>query len=203
VREAIAVLGGAYLMGSVPFGWLFFRLLHGADIRSVGSGNIGATNLVRASGWGLGLLTLLLDASKGAGAVFLAQLLTGSPFWAAAAALAAVMGHCFPVWLGFRGGKGVATGCGAFSVIHPAAMLVAMGVFALALGASRKVAAGSILASASFPVAAAALGAPPAAALWSGAACLVIVARHRENIQRLLTGEERSLFGSGSGREDR
>ena len=203
MKDALSVLAAAFLLGSVPFGWILFRLRHGADVRTVGSGNIGATNLVRSSGWGIGLLTLILDAAKGAAAVVLALRLTGSPSWGAAAGMAAVAGHCFTPWLGFRGGKGVATGCGAFAVIHPAGMLIALGLFALVLAATRKVAAGSIIASAGFPVAAASLGAPATVALWSGGACLLIVARHRENIRRLLRGEEGSLFGSGHHGEER
>lgn len=190
-----AVALTAYLLGGIPFGYLFYRMSHGRDIRGVGSGNTGATNITRAAGWKLGLLTLILDAAKGAVAVEVGLALTGSMTWGSAAGMAAVAGHCFPVWLRFRGGKGVATGCGAFFMIHPVGMLLALGVFALTLAATRMVAAGSLVASVSFPVAASILGAGPAVALLSAGACLLIVVRHHENVGRMLRGEEGRMFG--------
>lgn len=182
----------AWLLGGIPFGYLFFRVLHGRDVREIGSGNIGATNVARSAGWRLGLVTLLLDAGKGAASVALGLGLGGSPAWGAAAGTAAVVGHCFPVALRFRGGKGVATGCGAFMVLSPVAMLVSLAVFVLVLGLTRVVAAGSVLAAISFPVAAAALGAGRPTTLWAAGSCLLIVARHHENLRRMVAGPGRA-----------
>lgn len=197
MTAGLVTIAGAYLLGGVPFGYLLFRLLRGGDIREVGSGNIGATNILRSAGWAPGVVTLLLDAGKGALAVWAGRAVTGSTSWAAAAGMAAVAGHCFPAALRFRGGKGVATGCGAFFVLQPAGMAIALGAFAATLALTRMVSAGSIVASMSFPVAAAALGEAPPTALWAGAACLLIIARHHENIRRILRGEEGRLRGGG------
>jgi glycerol-3-phosphate acyltransferase PlsY len=193
--QGLGAVVAAYLLGGIPFGYIFYRLRHGRDVRDVGSGNIGATNLARASGWPLGLLTLLLDAGKGAGAVYLGLTLTGSTPWGAAAGIFAVAGHCYPAWLSFRGGKGVATGCGAFLVLSPLGMGVALLSFAVTLGLTRMVAAGSVMASVTFPLAAAALGAGLPTILWSAGACLLITIRHHENLKRILSGREARMFG--------
>lgn len=191
----------AYLLGGVPFGFILYRLLRGGDIRGMGSGNIGATNVARSAGWPAGVMTLVLDAAKGAAAVALARALCREdPAWVAAAALSAVAGHCFPIFLKLRGGKGVATGCGAFALLHPAAMGVALAVFLLAVALTRIVSAGSILAAIAFPIAFAMMGAGAAPASLAGAAGLVIVARHHENIMRILSGAERRL-GRSNGKE--
>jgi len=192
----------AYLLGGVPFGFLLYWIARGGDVRSVGSGNIGATNVSRAGGWTLGLLTLVLDAGKGAAAVALAErLLPGEPGWGSAAALAAVAGHCFPIFLRLRGGKGVATGCGAFTILYPAAMGVALIVFALTVAVTRMVAAGSILAALAFPIACGCLGAGAAATSLASITGLMIIVRHHENIRRILRGTERRL-GAGRGISD-
>lgn len=195
----MAGIVAAYLIGAIPFGYIAFKSTRGKDIRSVGSGNIGATNVSRSAGWSLGGLTLLLDVLKGAAAVLLTWSLTGDRGdWAAAAALAAVAGHCFPVYLRFRGGKGVATGLGTFLLLDAPAMGIAVAGFALVLGASRMVALASITASLIFPLAAWALGGGVTTTLFAGLASLVIVLRHHENIRRILRGEEGRMWGPGS-----
>jgi glycerol-3-phosphate acyltransferase PlsY len=188
----------AYLLGGIPFGFLFYRMRGGRDIRSVGSGNIGATNVTRAAGLAIGILTLLLDAAKGSVGVLLGLAATGDRGWAAAAGMAAVVGHCFPPYLWFRGGKGVATGLGAFLLLDPFAMGFALVAFALGLGVARRVAVGSILASLTFPVAAWLRGGALDVALWSTVAGLLIIVRHHDNIRRILQGDERHDWGKGS-----
>lgn len=194
----------AYLLGSIPMGYLLVRLFRHKDIRSVGSGNIGATNVLRSGGKGLGAATFLLDVLKGCAAVWLGAAITpyltpvGPPrSIEALAALAAVLGHMFPVWLRFRGGKGVATGFGVFLVAAPLAALAAIALFAVVLLLSRYVSLASILGAASFPLFAWFLvhGDKPAfyIAVQSAVALLIIV-KHHENIRRLLAGNE-SRFG--------
>lgn len=189
----------SYLIGGIPFGMILYRAVHGGDIRGVGSGNIGATNVMRAGGRGIGIATLALDAAKGAAAVYLGLAATGEASWGAAAAMAAVLGHCFPVALGFRGGKGVATGAGAFLVLDPLAMGVALALFALTLGATRMVSAGSVAGALGFPLASALLGGATPMALWSAGSAAVILIRHRDNLERILHGTERRLGGSRAG----
>ncbi|HEV3468351.1 MAG TPA: glycerol-3-phosphate 1-O-acyltransferase PlsY [Pyrinomonadaceae bacterium] len=194
----------AYLLGSVPFGYLLVRLKGGGDVRETGSGGTGATNVTRRAGRAAGLLTLALDALKGVLAVVFARyLLTddfGVDWWVAAAALAAVVGHVFPVWLRFRGGKGVATGLGVFLSLAPLAVLCALPVFALVVWATRYVSLGSMTAAALLPLFVWLLGARGArggdarpllaAALVGGA---LIIFMHRANIARLLRGTENKL----------
>jgi glycerol-3-phosphate acyltransferase PlsY len=195
----------SYLLGSIPSGYLLIRLFRHEDIRSVGSGNIGATNVLRSGGKGLGAATFLCDMLKGALAVALGALLAihldpaASPRnMEALAALAAVLGHSFPVWLRFRGGKGVATGFGVFLVAAPWAALAAITVFALVLYFSRYVSLASILGAASFPFFAGMLveGERPFffIAVQFAVAFLIII-KHHQNIRRLLTGTE-SRFGA-------
>jgi glycerol-3-phosphate acyltransferase PlsY len=189
----------SYLLGSIPFGYLLIRLFRGEDIRHSGSGNIGATNVSRKSP-ALGGVTLLLDALKGAAAVVLAHYVLRRPPGGdllysvmSLAALFAVLGHMFPVWLRFRGGKGVATGLGAFALIAPKAALVAVGVFVAVVFIFRYVSLGSILAVASFPLFAYTMhgygNAPMALALMVSTS-LLIIGKHHENIRRLLAGTE-------------
>ena len=194
----------AYLLGSIPFGYLIVRAKEGADVRASGSGGTGATNVSRRAGKAAGILTLALDAAKGAAAVLLARwLLTdgfGFNWWSAAVALAVVAGHIFPVWLSFRGGKGVATGLGVFLSIAPLAVACAAAVFVAVVWATRYVSLGSILAVAAFPLFIWLLrghadddaNLPPvmAVALIGGA---LIIFMHRANISRLLRGTENRL----------
>jgi glycerol-3-phosphate acyltransferase PlsY len=188
----------SYLLGSIPFGYLLVRIFRGEDVRRAGSGNIGATNVARKSPI-LGVLTLILDAAKGYAAVQLA--LTFSHFgeydprlyrMMAASGLLAVVGHMFPVWLGFRGGKGVATALGSFLCFDFFAVAIAIIIFVVLVLVSRRISFGSIVAAALFPVIAWFVGPSPDAGviLLIAATAVLIIARHHQNIRRLLTGQE-------------
>jgi glycerol-3-phosphate acyltransferase PlsY len=201
----ILIAAAAYLLGSIPVGYLLVRVFRRQDIRTVGSGNIGATNVLRLGGKGLGAATFLLDVVKGALAVLLAALIAGPVLpmvpqrnVEALAALCAVLGHMFPVWLGFKGGKGVATGFGVFLVAAPWAALCAITVFAIVLGLTRYVSLASILGAASFPIFAwfTVQGERPAFFIAVQAiVALMIILKHHPNIRRLLAGNE-SRFGA-------
>src|SRR5713226_9891159 len=186
----------AYLLGSIPFGLLLTRLFGGGDVRKAGSGNIGATNVARVAGALPGILTLIFDIAKGAAAVWLAARLSHeSATWMMVAALAALVGHCFPVWLRFRGGKGVATAAGAFLMLSPLAFLASIALFALVVIFWRYVSLGSISAAAAMPLLIYFLWAPhhappQAVTLGALAAAALIVYKHDANIQRLVQGEE-------------
>ncbi len=183
--------GVGYLVGSIPFGVLLTRLAGAGDLRQIGSGNIGATNVLRTGRRGLALLTLLADALKGALPVALAYQWFG-PDMAVVAGLGAVLGHCFPVWLKFQGGKGVATAAGVVLTLTPLAGLAALAVFALAVALTRYVSLGSILAACAAAPAAYGLGQVQAAELYVALA-LIIIAKHHGNIRRLLAGREAKL----------
>jgi acyl phosphate:glycerol-3-phosphate acyltransferase len=197
------IAAASFLLGSIPTGYLLVRIFRKQDIRSVGSGNIGATNVLRAGGKGLGAATFLLDVLKGCCSVWLgaglaALLHSGiEPRNAEAlAALCAVLGHMFTPWLNFRGGKGVATGFGVFLVAAPLAALAAIALFAVILALSRYVSLGSILAAASFPIFAWYMvhGSRPAFFIAVQAAvALLIIIKHHQNIRRLLAGTESRL----------
>jgi acyl phosphate:glycerol-3-phosphate acyltransferase len=197
------VAAGAYLLGSIPTGYLLVRAFRNQDIRTVGSGNIGATNVLRSGGKGLGAATFLLDVLKGAAAVWMGALafrylaIASTPRDVEAlAALFAVVGHMFPVWLGFRGGKGVATGFGVFLVAAPWAALAAIGVFGVVLAISRFVSLASIVGAASFPVFAWFLVSgyrPPFFMAVQAVVALLIIAKHHQNIRRLLSGTENRI----------
>ncbi len=185
----------AYLLGSIPFGYLIVRWQKGIDVRSTGSGSIGATNVMRNLGIAGFFVTFLLDAGKGAVAVIGARRLTDNdPRWVAAAAVAAILGHCLPVWLKFRGGKGVATGVGAFLSLGPIALGIALVIFALTVALWRYVSLGSILATALFPIALYFISHPPPPILLGAAASgAIIIGKHHSNIRRLLTGTENRM----------
>lgn len=196
--KSVLILAVAYLLGSIPFGYLLVLIFHGEDVRKSGSGNIGATNVSRKSP-ALGVLTLILDAVKGILAVQVAAMFSG--FGAgdarmlrlmAAAALLAVAGHMFPIWLKFRGGKGVATALGAFLRLAPLAVGVAVILFVMVVLLSRRISLGSIVTAACFPatVWTVGLSKDPAVLFLIGVASLLIIARHYQNILRLLSGEE-------------
>ncbi|MBV8514542.1 MAG: glycerol-3-phosphate 1-O-acyltransferase PlsY [Acidobacteria bacterium] len=194
-----------YLLGSIPFGILLTRLFGGGDIRAAGSGNIGATNVTRVAGPIPGVLTLVLDAAKGAAAVLLAAHFSGSSaMWMTASGLAALVGHCFPVWLKFRGGKGVATGAGFFLALCWPAALGAILLFVLVVAFFRFVSLGSIAAAAAMPLLIYFLWAPhhappPSVTIGAFAAAMLIVYKHDGNIQRLVEGREpRFSFGKES-----
>jgi glycerol-3-phosphate acyltransferase PlsY len=182
----------SYLLGSIPFGYLLVKSKEGEDIRSFGSGNIGATNVFRKSKL-TGILTLLLDAGKGYLAVVLAGWMGGNLKWQTAAALCAVIGHVFTVWLRFKGGKGVATGCGVFLALSPLALLTTLGVFVLIVLATRYMSAASIGAAAAFPILAYLYGKPPFMIWGAVISAAIIVLRHYENIRRILSGTERKF----------
>ena len=179
----------SYLLGSVPFGYILVRVTKGADIRETGSGNIGATNVYRKSRWA-GVTTLLLDAGKGYLAVMIAAWISGDGAWTGIAALCAVIGHVFTVWLRFRGGKGVATGCGAFLAVAPLSVSAILVVFVLILAITRYISAASIVATALFPLFALLFGCPAAIVAWSAPGCLLIIAKHHQNIRRIIAGTE-------------
>jgi glycerol-3-phosphate acyltransferase PlsY len=190
----------AYLLGSIPFGLLFTRLFGGGDVRKAGSGNIGATNVARVAGTVPALLTLLFDFAKGAVPVLLAGRITGgSAAWMVSAALAAIVGHCFPIWLKFRGGKGVATAAGAFLVLCPPALLGSVILFLIVLFFWRYVSLASISAATAMPLLIYLLWAPhhaPPMIVTFGAlaAAVIIVYKHDANIQRLVQGEEPKFY---------
>lgn len=191
-----AALVAAYLLGSLPSAYLLVRLAGRGDVRRIGSGNVGATNALRAAGWPIALPVLLLDLGKGVLAVVLMREFTASPSWAAAAALAAIAGHCFPVWLRFEGGKGVATLIGAFALIAPGALGAAAGVWVAVFAVSRTVAAGSLAAAAGLPVALHLIDSPrPEVLGCTVVASLVVIWRHRENLVRMVRGEEPRIGG--------
>jgi glycerol-3-phosphate acyltransferase PlsY len=198
----------AYLLGSIPFGVLFTRLFGGGDVRKVGSGNIGATNVARAAGPVPAILTLLFDFAKGAVPVWLAGRLSGErATWMMIAALAALLGHCFPIWLKFRGGKGVATAAGAFLVLCPAALLGSVMLFLIVLFFWRYVSLASISAAAAMPLLIYLLWAPHHApplivTFGSLAAAVIIIYKHDANIQRLVQGEEPKFSLSKSKKRD-
>ena len=189
----LAALVAAYLISAIPFGYLLVKAGRGGDIRTQGSGNIGATNAFRAGGKSIGIATLLLDIAKGALCVAVAGWATGSREWEAAAAFVSVLGHCFPVYLRFKGGKGIATGCGAFGMLAPVPMAITLGVFLAALLITRMVSAGSIAAGVALPLVILWLRPEPALLISVAAAALLVVARHRANITRIVMGGEHRI----------
>jgi glycerol-3-phosphate acyltransferase PlsY len=180
----------AYLIGSIPFGYLIVRGKIGADIRQTGSGGTGATNVSRRAGKVAGVVTLALDALKGAAAVLIARALTGNDWVLAMAAIAVLVGHIFPVWLGFRGGKGVATGAGVFLVVAPVALLLAGIVFLAIVFLTRYVSLGSMVAAATIPLFVWLLSGSQPLLLAAILGALLIVFAHRGNIGRLAHGTE-------------
>jgi len=182
----------AYLIGGIPFGYLLVRLKSGEDVRSMGSGNIGATNVLRTSGRTVAVATLLLDIAKGFFAVWLmARLSADSPGWTSLAALAVMAGHAYPVWLKFRGGKAVASFIGAFLYLTPIPLVATLLVFVIVVAVTRHISMGSIIAAASLPLATWLISHPhPSIVLASLIAGAFIVVRHRTNIQRIRAGKE-------------
>ena len=228
ITAYIAIAVVSYLLGSIPFGFLLVRLFTGSDVRGIGSGNIGATNVARTGRKGLAIATLVLDALKGMLAVHLSMAyaawwvlkhstngatVTDSHFviWPAVAdvhslavvvqagalaALFAVIGHMFPVWLKFKGGKGVATGLGVFVALAPRAVLIVLVVFIAIVAVSRFVSLGSIIAAALFPFAfwlTAGHGFSPLTFTFACLIAMLIVIKHKQNIGRLVTGTENKL----------
>jgi glycerol-3-phosphate acyltransferase PlsY len=219
----LLVICVAYLLGSIPFGYVIVRLKKGDDVRTIGSGGTGATNVSRRAGKAAGVATLLLDALKGAAAVLIAKVVLGWPvglayelvvrphnysqpmaptvpdayWWIAAAGVAAIVGHIFPVWLRFRGGKGVATGAGVFVVLAPIAVGFAAVIFLVIVWSTRYVSLGSIVAAATIPLFIwlqdafiRPVGSPIPTMTAAAAAAILIIFAHRANMRRLIEGTE-------------
>jgi glycerol-3-phosphate acyltransferase PlsY len=191
-----AVILAGYLIGSIPFALMLARGW-GSDLRQVGSGNLGAANVMRASGVTAGVLVAALDIAKGAASVWLAARVSDGAGLPAAAGVAAVIGHIYPIWLRFRGGKGVATACGVFSMLTPVAVLPTLAIFAAVVWLTQYISLGSMLASIALPPMAYASGSPAPAVLAAAAASAIIVFRHRSNVLRLWMGTERRV-GAGA-----
>jgi glycerol-3-phosphate acyltransferase PlsY len=185
----------AYLLGSIPFGYVLTRLTTGRDVRASGSGNIGATNVLRTAGKKLGIATLALDILKGTAAVAVAGWLTSSDAtWMALAALAVSAGHVFPVFLNFKGGKAVATFAGAFGYLMPLTMLATVVIFVIGVAATKYISVGSVLGAGTFPLGAWLILHPSAVEMLAViAACVLIIYRHKENLDRVHRGTE-SVF---------
>lgn len=185
----------AYLLGSIPTGLVLSRALAEVDPRQKGSRNIGATNVMRTAGKALGMMTLLGDMLKGLLPVIIAVLLVQEQVWVAGAGLAALLGHCFPVYLRFKGGKGVATALGIFLPLAPLAIVFDIAVFAAGVGISRMVSVGSMAAAAALPILVWLWGYPAPHIVLGICVGVLIIYRHQENIKRLLTGNENRFWG--------
>jgi len=197
----LIALVAAYLVGGIPFGYLLVRWKTGEDVRAKGSGNIGATNVLRTTGRAAAVATLLLDIAKGVFAVWLAgKLSAGSPLWMSLAALAVMAGHAFPVFLKFQGGKAVASFIGAFLYLTPVPMIAALVVFVIVATATRQISMGSIVAAGSLPLAAWLIEHPPWIVILAAlVAAVVVIYRHRANIDRIRSGTE-NVFRFGNPR---
>jgi acyl phosphate:glycerol-3-phosphate acyltransferase len=182
-----------YLLGSIPFALIMARRWSATDLRHAGSGNLGAANVLRTSGVRASVLVALLDMLKGAASVILAERLSPSSAAPAVAGFAAIVGHIYPVWLRFRGGKGVATACGVFSILTPLAVPPALAVFIAAVWITKYISLGSVLASIALPPLAYVAGGRLPAVAAAAAAASIIVFRHRSNVARLRAGTERRL----------
>ncbi|HYK90933.1 MAG TPA: glycerol-3-phosphate 1-O-acyltransferase PlsY [Acidobacteriota bacterium] len=199
VRLTYLIPIAAYFLGSIPFGYLLTRMTMDIDIRSIGSGNIGATNVFRKNRWA-GILTLVLDITKGFLAVTAARWMGGSEEWQAVAAAAAIAGHIFTVWLGFKGGKGVATGCGAYLALAPEAVGTTLVLFVLVVVLTRYISLASILATVAVPFWTYLYREPASVLIWAAIGATLIIAKHHQNIRRLLSGTERKFaFGNRPG----
>jgi glycerol-3-phosphate acyltransferase PlsY len=189
--EIVAVALG-YLLGSIPFALLLTRL-RGIDLRAAGSRNVGAANVLRTAGVAPAVTVMLLDAAKGAMAVLVARRMTGDPVVVMIAGLAAIVGHVYPAWLRFRGGKGVAAAAGVFAMLAPYATAIAALVFVGTIFVTRFISAGSIAAAMALAVAAVAGAVPAPVAIGAVLAAILVVHRHRDNLSRLVAGTERRI----------
>ena len=190
----------AFFVGGIPFGYVLVRLMTGRDVRSMGSGNIGATNVLRTTGRLVAIVTLLLDIGKGFFAVWLAARLSAdSPLWMSGAALAVILGHAYPVFLKFQGGKAVASFIGAFLYLAPVAMLSILVVFVMVVAVTRHISLGSIVAAGTFPLGVWIIQHPPEPVLLAAViAGAFIVYRHRANIARIRAGNENVFTFGGT-----
>jgi glycerol-3-phosphate acyltransferase PlsY len=195
VTSFIVAAATAYLLGSIPFAFLLARR-RGIDLRRAGSGNVGASNVLRTSGVSLAVLAIALDGLKGTLAVLIAERVSAVPAAPVAAGLASVVGHVYPVWLRFHGGKGVATAAGVFTVLAPAALTAAAAVFASAVVATRVISVGSVSAAVTLPIATALMDAPRLVVAGAVLAAAIIVYSHRANLARLVAGTERRVGGA-------
>jgi glycerol-3-phosphate acyltransferase PlsY len=197
----VLVVVAAYLIGAIPFGYLLVKFTSGKDVRASGSGNIGATNVLRTSGRALGVATLALDIAKGVLAVWLADRLThGSVLWMSISALAVMAGHAFPIFLRFQGGKAVASFVGAFLYLTPVPLLCTLIVFVAVVAATRYISLGSIIGAGCFPLAVFLIEHPSSSVLSAAAiASVFIIYRHRSNVQRIRAGNE-NVFSFGGRR---
>jgi glycerol-3-phosphate acyltransferase PlsY len=195
MTDLLAVIA-AYLMGSIPFAQLLSKR-RGVDLRRVGSGNVGATNVLRTLGVRPAVLAMMLDAVKGTLAVLIAQRLSGGVAGPVAAGLASMIGHVYPVWLRFRGGKGVATAAGAFAVLTPVAVAVAIGVFLLTVALTRFISVGSMAAALTLAAWAIASDAPTAVGIGAAIGAALVLVGHRDNVLRLVAGTERRVGQRG------
>ncbi len=192
----LLVILGCGLLGSIPFGVLITRLFGAVDPRESGSGNIGATNVLRTSGWKSGVLTLLLDVLKGVVAILLARYVADhcpAPALEPVAALTAVLGHMYSPFTGFRGGKGVATGLGVFALLTPGPTVLAALVFIIMVAVTRYISIGSMLAAATVPIAGYWMNYSPVVYAISGVVSLFVIWKHQDNIGRLMRGEENRI----------
>lgn len=195
----LALVAVAYLLGSIPSAWLVVLVATGRDVRQEGSGNVGATNATRLGGLSVGAIVTVMDVAKSALPVWVMSILNPASGWLAAAMLAAVAGHCFPVWLKFRGGKGVASAFGAFLVLAPWAALAGAAVWVAVLAIGKRVSLASMVASAVFPPLMAVLERPSPVILGAATAVsILIIVLHRSNIRRLIDGSEPKIGGRGS-----
>lgn len=186
----------AYLLGAVPTAYLLVRAATGEDVREKGTGNVGGTNALRAAGWKVGVAVTLIDMAKGALPVWLMKMYDPESVWLAAVLVAAVLGHCYPVWLRFQGGKGVATGLGVFMVLAPVSALAAIAVWVVILVIWRWVSLASMVASASFPLILKLIDQPELVTLVAvSAVAVLIILRHGSNIRSLLEGTEVKVGG--------
>jgi glycerol-3-phosphate acyltransferase PlsY len=190
--NAVLAVTLGYLVGSIPFAYLLSRR-HGIDLRRAGSGNVGASNVLRTTGVWAAVLAMMLDGVKGTLAVLMAQLLSGSLIATVAAAFASILGHVYPVWLRFRGGKGVATAAGAFALLAPEAMGIAAAVFLIAVILTRFISVGSIAGALTLVIVAGITDVPGVVAIGATASTLIIVYRHRGNLTRIVAGTERRI----------
>jgi glycerol-3-phosphate acyltransferase PlsY len=191
MNAALAVALG-YFVGSIPFAYLLSRQ-RGIDLHRTGSGNVGASNVLRTSGVRAAILAMVLDGAKGTIAVVVAQLLSAGVVTAVAAACASVIGHVYPIWLRFRGGKGVATAAGAFAMLAPEALGIAAGVFLLSVVVTRFISVGSIAGALTLTLVAAVTDVPGVVAIGATASTFIIIYRHRGNLARLVAGTERRI----------
>jgi glycerol-3-phosphate acyltransferase PlsY len=193
MTDALAPVLLGYGVGSLPLGFLLTNRLKGIDLRRVGSGNVGAANVHRTAGLGFALLVVAIDVAKGAGSVLLATRLAGGLDASVTAGVAAIVGHVYPVWLRFRGGKGVATACGVFATLAPIATAVAAAGFVATVWITRYVSLGSVVATAALPLLAWLLDSPLPVVAGGTIAALLIIPRHAGNLARVADGTERRL----------